>query len=299
MSSRGRRKVHTRSHKRACVPTLRPLQIHGVTDGLAYKVHCSGPDRVRPRRAETHAGTDPPGAVRHRLHHRRRYFRAHRHGRRVVRGTRRHPLVRHRGRDLRAGGPVLCRARLDAAGLRLRVHLLVHHRRRIRRVDHGRAAAARIRTGRVGGRGGMVGLRGEPVARHRPRLPGGAHAAARQDGGRRADHALLHGSAGHAERRHRVARRWLHRSVLLGGHGHHHRQFHGADRAIRRAQRGDGRWLRAHERARHRGQLRYPGDADGGDQGARSRRPPACASSRRAPSSTCPRNPWCSFRAGR
>ena len=76
-------------------------------------------------------------------------------------------------------------------------------------------------------------------------------------------------------------------------------EFHGADRAIRRAQRGEGRHFRAHELARHRGQLRYPGDADGGDEGARSRdHRPARARGGNA-SSTCPRNPWCSFRAGR
>ena len=46
--------------------------------------------------------------------------------------------------------------------------------------------------------------------------------------------------------------------------------------------------LRAHQLARHRGQHRYPGDADGGHQGARSRPPRTCAISRPARSSIVP-----------
>ena len=73
------------------------------------------------------------------------------------------------GHRLRLRGPVLRRAVLDPAGLGIGLYLQLHDARRVRRLDHGRAAAPRIRPRRLGGRGRLGRLCGQPAGRFRAR----------------------------------------------------------------------------------------------------------------------------------
>ena len=75
----------------------------------------------------------------------------------------------------------LCYAELslDLAGIRLGLHLQLHHARRVRGMDHGRAAAARIRAGGIGRRGRLGGVCRQPAGRFRHGHPGRADRAER------------------------------------------------------------------------------------------------------------------------
>ena len=112
-------------------------------------------------------GPVEPGVPRHRLHHRRRHFRPHRQRRGASRRPGRAAVVRHRRHRLRLRRPVLCRAVLDPAGVGLGLHLQLRDHRRVRRLGHGRVAAARIWPRGVGRRGRLVGLCRQPARRHR------------------------------------------------------------------------------------------------------------------------------------
>ena len=84
-------------------------------------------------------------------------------------------LVPHRRRRLRAGRAVLRRVRLHRPGRRLRVHLLLRHPRRVRRLDHRLGPAARAGPRR---RRGVARLVGVPAVAARPAdLAGRRHGA--------------------------------------------------------------------------------------------------------------------------
>ena len=112
-------------------------------------------------------GPVEPRLPRHRLHHRRRHLRPHRQCRRASRRTGRSDLLRHCRHRLRLCRPLLRRAGLDPAGFRIGLHLQLRHDRRVRRLGHGRAAAARIWACRFGRRGRLVRLCGQPARRLR------------------------------------------------------------------------------------------------------------------------------------
>ena len=101
---------------------------------------------------------------------------------------------RHRRLGLRLCRPLLCRVVLDPAGVGLGLHLQLHDDRRVRRLDHGRASAARIWPCRVGRLGRLVGLYGKPARRHRHQHTAGAYRPGRLSegaGGRHDDHHRL------------------------------------------------------------------------------------------------------------
>ena len=78
-----------------------------------------------------------------------------------------HDLLRHHRHALRVRRAWLCRARLGDPGFRIGLLLLLRLDGRGRRLDHGPAAGARIRSRRLDGGRGLVGLRREPAARSR------------------------------------------------------------------------------------------------------------------------------------
>ena len=134
---------------------------------MMRKSVAADPAGDRDQRAQAVARALEPRLPRHRLHHRRRHLRAHRQCRGAPCRPGRPDLLRHRRHRLRLRRPLLCRAVLDPAGLGLRLHLQLHDDRRVRGLDHGRAAAARIWPCRLGRRGRLVGLYGQPARRYR------------------------------------------------------------------------------------------------------------------------------------
>ena len=123
--------------------------------------------KPRPANLSASLGSLEPGLPRHRLHHRRRHLRPYRQCRRASRRPGRSHLLRDCRHHLRLRRPVLCRVGLDPAGIGLRLHLQLCHDRRVRRLGDGRAAAARIWPCRLGRRGRLVGLYGQPARRLR------------------------------------------------------------------------------------------------------------------------------------
>ena len=139
----------------------------------------------------------------------------------------------------------------------------------------------------------MVRLRGQPVARHRhqsarqrSRRPHGKYVVARADGCQRGR------SGGQSEWRHGDARRWLDwcnsspraRRTITGTFTAAMAQYDVVNAADETRER-----LRAHQRARHRREVRRAGGARLRRPRCWIRRPATCANSPRAPLSTVPR----------
>ena len=82
-------------------------------------------------------------------------------------GPARRAVVRDRGSRLHLCGAVLCRTRVDHAGIRIGVLVRLRHARRSVRLGDGLAAAARVRRRRIHRRGRLDRLRRQPVARLR------------------------------------------------------------------------------------------------------------------------------------
>ena len=137
--------------------------------------------RARPPEARHHAV--PADDVRRRLDHRHRHLlRARPYG--ADRGSRGHPVLRHRRRRRGPDRAVLCRNGLDDPGLGLVLLLCLCNARRRRRLLRGVLPDPRIRhLGR--GRRGRLERLSQQAVRDRPRFGAAARPALGAPGGRR------------------------------------------------------------------------------------------------------------------
>ncbi|CAA9260546.1 MAG: Uncharacterized amino acid permease, GabP family, partial [uncultured Actinomycetospora sp.] len=119
-----------------------PDQVGGAVHRRHRRTRQQAPPRARRLR---------PHGLRCRGAHRRRHLHDHRTRRRGHHRPGHRDLVRHRGDRLRVRGPVLRRVRLDGAGGRQRLHVLLRDLRRVHRLDHRLGPHPRVRARR--GRG--------------------------------------------------------------------------------------------------------------------------------------------------
>ena len=140
---------------------------------------------------ETHAGLGLAVGARNRRDHRRRHFRAHRHGRRQCRGAGGDGFVPSVGNRLRLCRFVLRRTRLADSRVGQHLHLYLRDARRDFRLDHRLGSGARIWRRRRDGRRRLVRLFQQGSARLRRQPPARTDARPfRRDGARRRDGAV-------------------------------------------------------------------------------------------------------------
>ena len=120
-------------------------------------------EHTRRALAEPRARRTQPHHAGHRRHHRGRHLRADRHRRRAARRARRRAVIHRRRGCLRPGRPLLRRDGQHRARGRERLHLLLRHHGRVRRLDHRVGPGPGIRHGSRHRRGGLVRLSGEPA----------------------------------------------------------------------------------------------------------------------------------------
>ena len=173
--------------RRLAWPTAaRPVRRFSILRGPFYELVGDEVRRGAARRGgrdrrtvpQTHPRGVEPDHAGHRRDHRRGHLRADRARRRPARGTRRAPLVR-RGRDrLRARRPLLRRDGQRGARRGERLHLLLCHDGRVRRLDHRLGPGPRVRHGGRHRRGRLVRLLREHARLLRDPHPGRAHLGA-------------------------------------------------------------------------------------------------------------------------